>query len=612
MSFSDFVQLNHQFGAILDESLGQCRFQLWAPNKSQVELLLMDSDRSIAMEKTGQFHYAVVDDIRAGERYAYRLPNGNIRADPASRYQPDGVHESSAVVSRSFDWTDQSWLGLPANQLVIYEVHIGAFSEAGTFLGAITRLDELVDLGVTAIELMPLAESAGRWNWGYDGVDLFAPSHNFGTPDDLRQLIDAAHHKGLAVILDVVYNHLGPEGNYLGEFGPYLSRRHSTTWGSAPNFDHPKYGKAVRQFFIANALHWIDEYHFDGLRVDAIHCMIDESETHIAKELAQHIDQYNSQCDRNVLLIAESNVYDAEMVSPLSDKGLGYDAQWCDDFLHSVFAVVRPDEQLCHRAYQSSTDLHQTLQYGFVYTGSLGTEGRAERQSPNQRVDTSRMIYSIQNHDFIGNHPLGERFAQLTDIETQMAAAGLLLLCPAIPMLFMGEEFACAQPFRFFVDFTDQRLRRAVERGRKREYPQHDWSQGLKPTDPEVFNQSKIGDHRNGNRRLRSWYKALIEVRRNWQDHQLLRDANLTVINDPDTGLYQLQYNSLTAEARVVVRLAPQSAANLKPVSLGVDSGLILDSRQWTEISDESTLQTSAANRLLANQCQIFFRELTS
>ena len=291
-------------------------------------------------------------------------------------FKPAGVHGASQVIDHAFDWTDQDWQGVPQEDLIIYELHIGSFTESGTFLAAIERLDELVELGVTAIELMPLATAAGRWNWGYDGVNLFAPSPNYGSPDDLRRLINAAHHKGLAVILDVVYNHLGPEGNYLADFGPYFSKRHTTPWGAAPNFDDQG-SEQLRRFFVANAIGWLDEYHFDGLRVDAIHCMRDDNDPHIASQISKAVTQWSEKTGRKTTLIAESNVYDPNMLAPRSSGGIGFDAEWCDDFLHGVFAVVRPGEQLCHRSYQAD-DLQQTLKYGFVYEGTLREQrGRA-------------------------------------------------------------------------------------------------------------------------------------------------------------------------------------------------------------------------------------------
>ena len=585
------------FGAV---PLGdqRVRFRIWAPNAAQVVLeLYADDDSPVTREvqltkQPGGFHVAEVDQCSAGCQYAYRIDGGPPRPDPASRLQPDGVHGPSQVVDPAFDWTDDDWPGVPRDELVIYELHVGCFTEQGTFLSAIDRLDELVDLGVTAVEVMPLAESAGRWNWGYDGVNLFAPMHHFGTPRDFRAFVDAAHSRGLAVIVDVVFNHLGPEGNYLGEIGPYLSDRHHTPWGSAPNFDDPDHAAAVREFFIAATMIWFDEYHVDALRVDAIHCMKDDREPHIAAEMADAVNQWSKQTGRRALMIAESNVYDPNMLEPLSDGGIGFDAEWCDDFLHSIFAVVRPGEQLCHREYKFS-DLAQVTQTGFIYEGTIRKD--RVRRPVGPRVDTHGLIYSIQNHDFIGNHPLGKRLHQLTSLETQKAAAALMLLSPAIPMLFMGEEFACENAFQFFVDFGDAQLQQSVVRGRQDEYPQHDWSNGVLPTDPKAFKSSKIGEITNTD--MRNWYRDLIVWRKKLRACGLLCDANVVGSASIDDNTYRLSYslnhapanaspvagssaNTLPGElnsAEVIVRLNPM-LANASPIELQQAGNCVLDS----------------------------------
>ncbi|MEM9646771.1 MAG: alpha-amylase family glycosyl hydrolase, partial [Planctomycetota bacterium] len=456
--------------------------------------------------------------------------------------------------------SDQGWSGIRREDVVLYELHVGAFSEKGTFASAMNRLEELVELGITALEIMPVNECAGRWNWGYDGVDWFAPMSSLGTPDDFRRFVDRAHQLGLAVLLDVVYNHFGPEGNYLHGFGGYVSQRHHTTWGDAPNTDEAPTDVATRRFVVANALHWLDEYHLDGLRVDAIHCIADDSEPHLVRQMSEAIAEWSRSVQRQVLLVAESNVYDPEMLTPLKGGGMGFDAQWCDDFLHSVFAVVRPGEQLSHRPYLSKSDLSQVLTKGFVYEGTVRRE--RERKHPETRVDTRGLIYSIQNHDFIGNHPLGQRFHQLTCPATQRAAAALLILSPAIPMIFMGEEFACENPFSFFVDFGDDQLREAVVEGRKAEYPQHDWTNGVLPIDPDAFTSSKIGPTNAGSQGMLAWYQALIRIRREWIAAGVLSDHSLRVETFPDQDIHRLTYQTSTRTCGVSVRLGtPESAA---------------------------------------------------
>ncbi len=574
----------------------QTRFCVWSPGGESVSVQLADQQRTVPMNRVaGGYHVVEIEGVRAGDRYFYQLEGRTPRPDPATRYQPDGVHGPSAVASdRGFSWQDSTWRGIQRQDLVVYELHVGAFTDEGTFTAAVKRLDELVELGVNAIELMPVADSAGRWNWGYDGVCLFAPNRNFGTPDDLRRLVDAAHGKGLAVFLDVVYNHLGPEGNYLGELGPYLSTRHTTVWGAAPNFDDPEWGRQVRRFFIANAIHWFDEYHFDALRVDAIHCMLDDSPVHVAAELSEAVKAFSRESGRSAMLIAESNVYDPSMLAPLDEGGIGFDAEWCDDFLHSVFAVLRPGEQLCHRSYIPKLDLEQTLDDGCVYEGTL-REQRG-RRTERSRVDRTGLVYSIQHHDFIGNHPLGKRLHQLTSPDTQRAAAAMLILSPAIPMLFMGEEFSCERPFQFFVDFTDDHLRHAVVEGRKREYPQHDWSSGTLPIDPKAFYDSKIGAADDGDPEMRQWYKSLIALRKSWRSIGLLDDANLSLHNDLDPGLFVLRYENESAIGVVAVRLA---ALPDDQVACGLQTPgqRVLDSRNGVTASDQ----------ILPNHAMVYF-----
>ncbi len=556
---------------------GSTSFSVWAPLADRVRIDVVDGPQAIEMTKDSVgYHHATVAGVTAGSRYFYRVDGGPRRPDPASRFQPQGVHGPSEVVDPSIDWTDQDYRAPSRDELIIYELHVGTFTDAGTFAAAIDRLAELVELGITAIELMPVAASAGRWNWGYDGVALFAPMNAFGTPDDFRRFVDAAHAAGLAVFLDVVYNHLGPEGNYLSDFGPYLSSKHQTVWGDAPNFDDPVHGDAVRRFFAANAVYWLDEFHLDGLRVDAIHCMADDREPHVVAEISDEVAFWSRQNQRDVMLIAESNVYDPEMTVPRESGGIGFDAMWCDDFLHSTFSVLRPGEQLCHRPYVAKTDLDHTLRHGYVYEGTLRNERR--RSTPPSRVDTHALVYSIQNHDFIGNHPLGVRLHQLTSADAQRAAAALMMLLPAIPMLFMGEEFACEHPFRFFVDFSDQELRDAVVEGRRREYPQHDWDGGVLPTDPVAFTAAKIGSRADGDAVTLQWYRRLIELRKRCRASGLLVDANLTVETDLTQSLYVLRYADGNEMLTAAVRLSPLIEPD-DSIDVDFDGELILDSR---------------------------------
>lgn len=576
----------HRLWGAVPQSDGSTSFRIWAPALESLVVEIADGDsdgdnvRSIPMQQTPQgFFAANVDGCRDGAWYRFRLPTGELRPDPASRFQPEGVHGWSQVVDpETYEWNDQEWAGVAKADLIVYELHVGCFTEKGTFNAAIDRLDELVDLGVTAVELMPIAESPGRWNWGYDGVGFFAPRHTFGTPDDLRRLVNAAHQRGLAVLLDVVYNHFGPEGNYWGEFGPYLSKDHSTPWGSAPNFDGEG-SELVRAFVIANAAYWIDEYHFDGLRVDAVHCMADDRDPHIVTEIGDAFTVLKEDAGRELHLIAESNVYDPQILQSIETGGHGWDALWCDDFLHSVFAVLRPGDQMSPRWYHPHTDLDAALRRGFVYHGTLREPRRRyelakTEGSPLAALDG--LIYAIQNHDFIGNHPQGRRLHQLTSADAQKAAAALVLLLPTVPMIFMGEEFASESPFYFFVDFGDEHLREAVEQGRRREHPQHDWTDVESPLSPGAFERSKIGPADEGDASMREWYQSLIALRRQWKSEEFMSPENMTAHWDQEGCFAHVAYRDGGDERFVVVRLHPAGEFPRRLQLTGVDD-LILE-----------------------------------
>lgn len=577
------------------------QFILFAPEQDAVTLQILHAGaatteyQSINMTPDPSGYFSVIaDDCPPGTDYRLLLGSEATKMDashpfipdPASRYQPTGVHGPSRVVSRQFPWQhDEQPRCHRREELVIYELHLGAFTSEGTFLSAIDRLDELVALGITAVELMPIAQCAGRWNWGYDATHWFAPMNAMGTPDDLRRLVDAAHQRGLHVFLDVVYNHFGPEGNYWSRLGEYFSTRHDTPWGASPNFDDGPSADAIRRLVIDNAIYWLDEFHFDGLRVDAIHCMRDHSEEHITRQLGREVRQWSERAGRRIWLIAETNVYDASMTAPLSENGCGFDAQWGDDFAHSVLACVRSQDRLTVRSYQPHEDLARVLQRGYVFRGDVrGDRGRETiGNATAQRVDTSSVVYCIQNHDFIGNHPLGQRFHQITAPETQAAAATLLLLSPAIPMLFMGEEFASENPFAFFVDFGDESLRQAVIDGRRRDYPQHDWSGGVLPTDAVAFESARIGDVTSGNLAMHNWYRDLIGVRRRFIQSDLLAGENLVVRTDLERGCYALQYRYGDEQLIVLCRLA-ESVHALHPNEDAMSAGDIAEFLQLDDL----------------------------
>ncbi|MDZ4821462.1 MAG: malto-oligosyltrehalose trehalohydrolase, partial [Planctomycetota bacterium] len=466
----------HTSGALyLGES--RCRFRIWAPYAKRVHVHLhTPEDRVLRLRAVENGYFEkIIDGVPPGALYTYRLDNSRERPDPASRRQPRGVHGPSEVVDPSFDWHDQAWRGLPLSQYIMYELHVGTFSPEGTFAGVESRLDHLVRLGITAVELMPVAACPGRRNWGYDGVYPFAVQENFGTPAELKRLVDACHQRGLAVILDVVYNHLGPEGNYLADFGPYFTRKYRTPWGDAINFDDAN-NHEVRRYFMANALRWLDEFHFDALRLDAIHAIYDESAEHFLKELGMAVHQRGQHLGRPAYLIAESNFNIPRITMTRAEGGDGLDAQWNDDFHYAMHARLTGERESHYRDFGGADQVTKTLAEGFVLTGQFSHYRGKHHGESSHFTPAERLVVSMQNHDQIGNRPFGERTGHLADPAVNRLATAVLMFSPYIPLLFMGEEYNDPAPFLFFTDHEDAGLNDRVRHGRIADYRRCRWT----------------------------------------------------------------------------------------------------------------------------------------
>ncbi|HTM47097.1 MAG TPA: malto-oligosyltrehalose trehalohydrolase [Bryobacteraceae bacterium] len=468
------------------------RFRVWAPETELVEVVVETADGcSAAYNMTpgpGGFHQALIPGVGAGDLYRFRLDGRGPFPDPASRCQPYGVHGPSQVADwRHFEWSDQAWTGLPLEQCIFYEIHVGAFTPEGAFASAASRLEYLRDLGVTAIELMPVGDFPGRWNWGYDGVAPFAPARCYGEPDDLRRLIDRAHALGLAVFLDVVYNHLGPDGAYQSAFSPYYySNDHTSPWGAGINFDGPG-SEPVRQYFIENGLRWIHEYHFDGLRLDATHAIVDDSPRHILASLNAAVKASLAGSSRQVSIIAEDARNLAGIVKPASQGGWGLDGVWADDFHHHVRRALAGDSDGYYADFDGSTaGIAATIRQGWFYTGQFAPHFGGPRGTETSGVPLFRFILCVQNHDQIGNRAFGERLHHQIDEAAWRAVSVLLLLLPETPLLFMGQEWAASTPFLFFTDHHAE-LGALVTEGRRREFRRFDAF-----SDPEA--RSRIPD----------------------------------------------------------------------------------------------------------------------
>jgi maltooligosyltrehalose trehalohydrolase len=502
---------------------GCYHFSVWAPLVEQVELkLLSPVQRCFTLVRDEQGYWqGEVDGIPPGPvDYLYRLHTsaGVVeRPDPASRCQPYGVHGPSRVVDPHFDWQDQGWKGIPLSQWILYELHVGTFTLEGTFAALIPRLPELVELGVNVLELMPVAQFPGERNWGYDGVYPYAVQTSYGGAAGFKALVNACHQLGLAVILDVVYNHLGPEGNYLRDFGPYFTTKYHTPWGAALNFDDC-HSDGVREFFLQNAEYWLEEFHLDGLRLDAVHAIYDFGARPFLQELAERVDALEARTGRPRVLIAESDLNDVRLITPREQGGYGLDGQWCDDFHHSVHTLLTGETVGYYQDFGQLEQLAKSYRESYVFSGQY-SRYRARRYGNSAAGRPgSQFVVCIQNHDQIGNRMLGERLSQLTSFEGLKLAAAALLLAPMLPLLFMGEEYGEVAPFLYFVSHGDPDLVEAVRQGRRREFSAFAW-QG-EPPDPqaeETFLRSKLnwelkkaGHHQV----LWKWYQTLIRLRK--------------------------------------------------------------------------------------------------
>ncbi|WP_299754366.1 malto-oligosyltrehalose trehalohydrolase [uncultured Pontibacter sp.] len=496
-------------------------FTVWAPNAKQVHILLHKPEPiQVPLQREAMGYWTALSEFaNPGTRYTVMLDEETERPDPASHFQPEGVHKASEVVDHtSFTWTDKKWKNLPLHQYIIYELHVGTFTPEGTFESMIERLPELKELGITAIELMPVAQFPGSRNWGYDGVLPFAVQNSYGGPEGLKKLVNACHEQGLAVVLDVVYNHMGPEGNYLHDFGPYFTDKYKTPWGSALNFDD-NHSDAVRNYFIQNALMWLRDYHIDALRLDAVHAIYDMGAKHFLQELQEHVQELEDQVGRDFILIAESDLNDVRLINSMERGGYGLDAQWSDDFHHVIHAMVTGEQEGYYVGFGTQDQLAKVMKKAFVYDG-LYSEHR-HRTFGNSTEDNraEQFVVCSQNHDQVGNRMLGERLSDLVDFETLKAVAGLVILSPYLPMLFMGEEYGEKNPFLYFVSHGDKALIEAVRKGRREEFKSFAWQgEAPDPQSEKTFNQSKLSRSYTENtqqNQLREFYKRLLQLRKN-------------------------------------------------------------------------------------------------
>jgi maltooligosyltrehalose trehalohydrolase len=533
---------------------GSVRFSLWAANAHRVAVQILNGEAAGEHELdqvSPTLHEGVVEGATPGTDYKYVLVDERGRRelpDPVSRWQPDGVHGPSRVLDPgAFRWTDAEWRGTPMAEYIIYELHVGTFTDAGTFDAAIGELPRLRALGVTAIEIMPVAQFPGGRNWGYDGVHLYAVQNTYGGPEGLKRLINATHAAGIAVVLDVVYNHLGPEGNYLDAYGPYFTETYRTPWGRAVNYDGPG-SDEVRRLVIDNALYWVTEYHVDALRLDAVHGIFDFGALHLLQELAQAVHEQAARLGRTVVVIAESDLNDPKLIRSPEQGGYGLDAQWSDDFHHAIHAALTGERSGYYADFGSPEMIAEALREPFVYAGRYARSRNRRHGAPSTGIPRDRFVVAIQNHDQVGNRASGERLSELVSADQLKLAAALLLLSPYVPLLFMGEEYGETNPFHYFISHGDAQLVEAVRKGRREEFAAFGWGDTVPdPQSETTFENSRLGSSRLGNA-VWDLYRDLIAARRweargrrwqaaLWEDTEVAyQDETITLVRRTSAG----------------------------------------------------------------------------
>jgi maltooligosyltrehalose trehalohydrolase len=561
---------------------------VWAPRAHAVDVVSGGVRHRMTRGSDGWWTADVA--LEHGDDYAFALDNGVPLPDPRSRWQPNGVHAASRTYDHCrYEWADSAWRGVPLPGSVVYEIHVGTFTDDGTFDAAIAKLDHLETLGINLVEVMPVAGFDGPHGWGYDGVSLFAVHEPYGGPDAFKRFVDACHRRGLGVVLDVVYNHLGPSGNYLSRFGPYFTDHHHTPWGAAVNLDDID-SDEVRRFFIDNAVSWLRDFHVDALRLDAVHELVDDTATHLLEELASEVDALSTALGRPLSIIAESDLNDPRLVTAREAGGFGIAAQWNDDFHHALHGLLTGDRQGYYGDFGSMATFAKAMLHVFVHDGTWSSFRRRRHGRPVdvERLPGYRFVVFLQDHDQIGNRAVGDRLsAQLSDGLLRIGAA-LVLTSPFTPMLFMGEEWAASTPWQFFSSFPEPALARAVSEGRRREFAAHGWDVASfpDPQDPDTVARSTLNwkePKRAPHADMLAWYTALIALRHREADLTDPRLRRLVVSYDEDQRWLIVSRGSL----RVVCNFADSR----RPISLDrAITEILLESTPGTAVA-ESTVQ---------------------
>ncbi|MCK8492389.1 malto-oligosyltrehalose trehalohydrolase [Spirosoma sp. RP8] len=559
--------------------------RVWAPLAKTVSLRLCQQDTAIPLQNNGYYWQAKTTQLHPGDTYKFVLNDTIERPDPASLFQPEGVHgPSQAIDTSQFAWTDAEWNNLPLEDYLLYELHTGTFTPEGTFAGIEAKLDYFVELGVNAIEIMPVAQFPGTRNWGYDGVSPYAVQNSYGGPAGLQQLVDACHRKGLAVVLDVVYNHIGPEGNYLTDYGPYFTNKHRTPWGDALNFDDD-YSDSVRRYFIENVLMWFRDFHIDALRLDAVHAIRDESALHILREIRQYVDELSQQTGQRHYLIIESDQNETRFIQPIANDGYGMDAQWNDEFHHALRVTAGGERSGYYADYNGIEHLAKSFRDAYVYDGVYMPRrakivGKTTISHPGRQF----VVFS-QNHDQIGNRMLGERPSELVSFSMQKLMAGAVLSSPYLPMLFMGEEWGELNPFLYFVSHSDPALIEAVRQGRKREFAAFQTSQEAPdPQAEQTFERSKLNWGRlnqEPHRILFRYYQTLLALRKQSSLRHPNRESVAVIMDETKNTLCLLRQHTPDVAVVCLMNFSSQPAPLVLPASI----------RPWKVLIDSASPQ---------------------
>lgn len=584
-----------QVGAIFYQGQS-CHFTVWAPFAEDVRLSITSPEAIfIKMQKQGNgYWHAESNKIQPGAKYFFSLDGKNF-PDPASNYQPNGVHADSEVVDHSFNWTDADWETPAIKELILYELHTGTFSRKGDFKGISDHIAHLKKTGINAISLMPVAQFPGQRNWGYDGTYPYAVQNSYGGVKAFKELINTCHKNGIAVILDVVYNHLGPEGDYFGNFGPYFTNKYKTPWGKAINFDD-EYSDEVRNYFLQNAIYWFEKFHIDGLRLDAVHAIKDHSAYPFLRELKDVVAAYNLKNSKNHFLIAESSLNDTKVVRPAAEGGWGHDAQWMDDFHHAVHARLTGEKKGYYADHGETEQIVKSLREGYVLSGNYSLHRKRRYGNSSKDIPGEKFVVFIQNHDEVGNRAKGERLSELVSFEAGKFAASLMLLSPFVPMLFMGEEYGEKHPFLYFIDHSDEKLVEAVRKGRKREFKAFGWKEEPEdPYDPETFKKSKLDWaklNKPSHRMMHKMYSDLIQLRKSNEVLKAMDKFNQRI---EISGKKMLQINRTCRDHELLI------LANLSSRSLSFE----LPANDWQKIFDTSFYTTDSGNKNVSGEISL-------